>query len=295
MGRELKRVALDFEWPLRKPYEGYINTFNTAVGCEHCNGNGYSKRGKELHDQWYGYSAFKPDDNGNVPFTIDNPTIVAFASRNGAVECYKTQFGYDKETAIAYEVNRLTNRWNSMLIHHLNDTDIAALIAEDRLMDFTHTWGNETGWVKKDPQVIPTAKQVNEWSLGGMGHDGLNEGIVIRAKCEAEGTPYLCEHCGGDGELWPSKEDKDLYDKWESVDPPKGEGYQMWETVSEGSPISPVFTTAEDLAAYLVISSTGVDVGTTYAQWLKFIKSEGGTSCSLAFKNGEVLTGVESE
>lgn len=33
----------------------------------------------------------------------------------------------------------------------------------------------------------------------------------------------------------------------EMMEPPVGEGYQLWETTSEGSPISPVFTTLEEL------------------------------------------------
>lgn len=34
------------------------------------------------------------------------------------------------------------------------------------------------------------------------------------------------------------------------LDPPDGEGFQLWETTSEGSPISPVFTTPEELAEW---------------------------------------------
>ncbi len=36
------------------------------------------------------------------------------------------------------------------------------------------------------------------------------------------------------------------------INPPNGEGWQLWETVSEGSPISPVFETGEQLAQFLV-------------------------------------------
>ena len=33
MGRELKRVPLDFDWPLNKPWEGFVNPHYTAVEC----------------------------------------------------------------------------------------------------------------------------------------------------------------------------------------------------------------------------------------------------------------------
>lgn len=44
--------------------------------------------------------------------------------------------------------------------------------------------------------------------------------------------------------------------------PPTGEGWQMWEDTSEGSPMSPVFATREELARWLA----------NYDQWLAIIK-----------------------
>lgn len=38
MSRELKRVPLDFEWPMNKPWEGYINPHYKK--CDACDGNG---------------------------------------------------------------------------------------------------------------------------------------------------------------------------------------------------------------------------------------------------------------
>ncbi len=34
------------------------------------------------------------------------------------------------------------------------------------------------------------------------------------------------------------------------IEPPQGEGYQLWETTTEGSPISPVFATLDVLCAW---------------------------------------------
>ena len=38
--------------------------------------------------------------------------------------------------------------------------------------------------------------------------------------------------------------------KYFKVDPPEGKGYQLWETTTEGAPISPVFKTLEELAEW---------------------------------------------
>lgn len=35
------------------------------------------------------------------------------------------------------------------------------------------------------------------------------------------------------------------------IDPPTGDGFQLWESTSEGSPISPVFVSAEGLALWM--------------------------------------------
>jgi hypothetical protein len=40
-------------------------------------------------------------------------------------------------------------------------------------------------------------------------------------------------------------------DEWTAQEPPAGEGWQVWETVSEGSPVTPVFSTPEALAHHL--------------------------------------------
>ena len=59
---------------------------------------------------------------------------------------------------------------------------------------------------------------------------------------------------------------------WEPTDPPTGDGWQLWETTSEGSPSSPVFATAEALADWC---ETGATVFGSHRaprdQWLRII------------------------
>lgn len=40
------------------------------------------------------------------------------------------------------------------------------------------------------------------------------------------------------------------------VEPPEGDGYQLWETTSEGSPVSPVFTTLDELCDWCEDNAT---------------------------------------
>ena len=62
----------------------------------------------------------------------------------------------------------------------------------------------------------------------------------------------------------------------ESLGPPKGEGYQCWETTSEGSPISPVLKTLDTLCLWLANNSGDqITKEMTEDEWFKILKKEG--------------------
>jgi hypothetical protein len=69
--------------------------------------------------------------------------------------------------------------------------------------------------------------------------------------------------------------------------------FQMYETCSEGTPISPVMETKEELARWLADSgaSAFADLTATYEQWLATI--EQGSSVSAAIVGGRLVSGVE--
>jgi len=104
----------------------------------------------------------------------------------------------------------------------------------------------------------------------------------------------ICPLCDGDRNRQdcPMFCDDDGYiDLW--LEPPKGEGWQMWENVSEGSPISPVVKTKEELARWLSENTRADDVnyGATYEQWLKMI--EMGYCPSFGFIGDKFIGGVK--
>lgn len=248
MGRQVRRVPIDFDWPLNEVWQGFLLPeclhTNKCPDCE----NGYSPAAQNLLDLWYGNAPFNPISTGSKPWRHDTPAIRARAERNltQAPDFYGTG-----EAAIVREAQRLADFFNSQWAHHLHQDDVDALVAADRLVDFTHTWSRETGWQKKEPPVKPTALEVNEWSLQGLGHDGINAHIVIQARCEREGIDEHCLTCKGHGSIEKYLGQRNEVEAWEPTEPPKGEGWQLWETVSEGSPVSPVFATADGLAAWM--------------------------------------------
>jgi len=100
----------------------------------------------------------------------------------------------------------------------------------------------------------PEAEEYNKRSKrkkirpGGL--DAIDVSIIVEHR--TDGTTK-CERCGGSAQVWYSEDIKQKYNNWERKEPPKGEGWQVWETVSEGSPITPVFETPEKLVNYLYL------------------------------------------
>lgn len=257
MSREIKRVPLDFDFDwadTRKVWPGYL--MPDSLGGTHCPDckNGYAPDAERLHALWYGYVPFTPESTGSTLLTPESPAVRAFAERNvtSAPDYYGTG-----EAVIVQEGQRLADLWNGMWCHHLTQDDVDALVAAGRLMDFTHTWSTATRWQKIEPPVVPTAEQVNEWSLRGMGHDGINASVVISARCEREGVREICQTCEGHASVETYAGQRADAEAWEREEPPVGEGYQLWETVSEGSPITPVFATPEELARWMTSHSWG--------------------------------------
>ncbi|WP_053638203.1 hypothetical protein [Streptomyces sp. NRRL F-4707] len=241
-------MPVDFDWPLNKVWEGFLSPDRfDGTPCPDCE-NGYSPQAQNLYDLWYGKLPFDPASTGSTPWRHDSPAVRAFAERNlsNAPDFYGTG-----DAALTREAQRLADLFNAGWSHHLSQDDVDALVAGGRLYDFTHYVVPGKGWQPKVPPVMPTAAEVNEWSLGGMGHDSINAHVVIKARCEREGVADTCPTCKGHASLERYEGQRAEAEAWEPTEPPTGDGWQLWETVSEGSPVSPVFATADELAGWM--------------------------------------------
>jgi hypothetical protein len=185
-------------------------------------------------------------------FHDDDPLLVPFPA-------------FDKEYAINSEARRLYELWRFQWNHHLIQADVDALVTADRLWDLTRRPRNEeqldqlkaqaaaggsSCWLDAPNGHHPTAAEVNAWSLEGFGHDGLNNSVCVRARCTREAVPYMCCRCQGSGKIWPTPEIERQYEDWQPTPPPTGDGYQLWEDCSEGSPVSPVFASLDELCEW---------------------------------------------
>lgn len=218
--RTLKRVPLDFSWPLHQVWGGYRNPFHPPK-CVSCDGSGYNPETKKISDTFYNFDGSRED-------------------------AWKDKITQD---------------------------EVDALLAKGRLYDFTEA-GIEH----------PTAEQVNAWErhdpsspVRGLGHDAINRWILIETRATRLGVWDTCKYCKGEGVIYSSPEHKKMYEEWTDKEPPVGEGYQLWETCSEGSPVSPVFSSAEELASWCAAYATVfAHEKTSYENWLKMFREEDG-------------------
>ena len=237
MGREIKRVPLDFDWPLNKPWKGFLNPYaEDWRTCPFCKGSGGNEATKQIEDDWYNFSG------------------------EGTEWC-----------------------------NSITQDEVDALIKEGRLMGFTHIWTREAGWVAMDPMPVITAELINAWSSRrqSVGHDAINRWICVETRAKRLGVYGKCEFCGGKGELWRTPEAEKAHAEWEREEPPTGEGWQVWETVSEGSPISPVAGGPNPIVQWLMENEH-----CSMAAAVAFVKS--GWCPSAMTINGKFLTGVQS-
>jgi len=96
------------------------------------------------------------------------------------------------------------------------------------------------------------------------------------------GEEDYCVVCEGEGTVSPEVKLPayaiDALPSWFHLEVlSKDFGWQMWETTSEGSPMSPVLDTPEELAHWLADTKASAFGGmtATYEEWLKMIAGSG--------------------
>jgi len=220
--RTVKRVPLDFAWPLKQTWEGYLTPERLRFPqCQACEGSGYSPEARAISETFY-------------PHQIGGPNADRLA-------------------------------WHDKI----GQAEVDHLVAEGRL----RVWKGDN-WTAP---VGLTAAEVNQRQHGRNffeGHDGINRWILVKFRCKVLGIPVECPVCHGSGEI-ATPEQRAEAEAWEPTEPPTGDGWQLWETVSEGSPVSPVFATAEELADWCEPNATlFASMGASRAEWLSMFQED---------------------
>lgn len=291
MSREVRRVPVDFDSPLDGTWDGYLMPQRLhAVTCTHCGGTAYSPYARMLYDKWHGIAPFDPAESGREPYTPEIPEIRAQAERHIASSPHFYGVG---EWSIVREAERLCRLFNGKWMHHLGQEDVDALVEDEQIFDeLTHTWVQGEGWQPLASAPALTAEVVNRWLLGR--YRSVSEYSVIKAACRRAGEEVHCGACNGHGDCEAYPGQRAEADAWTPTEPPTGDGYQLWQTVSEGGPVSPVFTTPAGLADWIRAYGTEFDgCNTSRDALIRWIEVEGCSTGSGVIINGQGMSGVE--
>jgi hypothetical protein len=332
MGREIRRVALEFGWPLGTRWKGFVNPH--YEGCPVCKDSGGYSDTYLLLDGFTRHlliaaeaSAKRPDDY--VPIR-DGGRSMGFLRFGGIAppEEQPRQWPWDTDpvdvmATIAGEKPREHDAWVIRRLARLNKHPGMWSPQMARYDWSVDEEGNRVRKVVLNPEggmYYPHPYLVEDYGISDVGttfHEfvrklggkpgmlGWDGGWDIRsAVLKAHGyemptdhalpDDLLCPFCKGSGVHPDASGD---YENWEPYDPPKGEGYQLWNTTTEGHPMSPVFDTPEKLATWLVknkISTFGVGNTMSYDQWMRFIEGPGWAPSMVGNSaTGELVTGAE--
>jgi hypothetical protein len=200
MGREIRRVPLDFNWPLNQVWEGFLTPDRFHEDrCPNCT-RGYTPAG-----EWLQTLASRIDMLGSD---------IGDQQRGRALHPWLAQDGYPPHNA-----NHQIVRPSADIIDLL-----AGLTGEDK----------------------------TRFMRPLRGGDGYRIAMKIVEAAGLDPKVWgICPTCKGHASIEKYEGQRAEAEAWEPTDPPEGEGWQLWETVSEGSPVSPVFATAEDLAVWM--------------------------------------------
>jgi hypothetical protein len=238
MGRELRRVPLTFDWPLNKVWHGFLNPHGGPCPNEEkglCHG-GYSNAGKWL-DAICRLIAMVGDEAA-----CSGQECQAHFAKTGRSypHPYLQEWEQAPRTEVPHDVHERLRSIDSQ---------------EDRFRELRrHLARNPPRLLPLDGELASLVKGLaGGRDLGPFGGSTISYEIgraLIKAAGISEDDQWgTCKVCGGHGDDPKKRAEAEA---WEPTPPPDGDGYQLWETVSEGSPVSAVYPTKEAFIKYLI-------------------------------------------
>lgn len=166
----------------------------------------------------------------------------------------------------------------SRMILMLSD-DLRAQQRGQRMHPYFDEFSTEAHGTRPTGDILELTTGLAGREPGRIGHDTIDAHQATRTIIDAAGldpnTWGICPACGGAGEIEKYPGQAADQEAWEPTEPPPGHGWQLWETTSEGSPISPVFASAELLANWCANNATYFgSERASYEEWLGLISGE---------------------
>lgn len=255
MSRDIKRVPIDFDWPTDKVWQGYLMPAKFDEDkCMDCFCTGSTPA-----RQWIGRIGLMLDQLVEDIDTQDQGKPMHPWLAEDTYPPTYTEHNYELRQVTRHEVIRPSED----IIEFAQE-----LVKDDR---YEHNRTVRRGFMSQNRYAF-------------------TEGLIRRA-----GLPEKwgwCKSCNGHGSTEKYVGQRDEAEKWERIEPPTGEGWQVWESVSEGSPISPVFPDSEGLIQWLMSPAYtwGTSRPLTRAQAEAFV-GEGHSIGSFVIAGGQFIQG----
>jgi hypothetical protein len=286
MGRKIKRVPLDFDWPFEETWEGFLNPWRK--NCMWCHNSGVTETSDRFEsfcmnvNVLYASVADRPENFVPArPFPPEFKTMSRMTKQPckwpwphlDILETLTEIAGVSLSDEDAERILNLVNAWHDPYTPPRYPYQSITVRGQQR--NFPHPYLTEDSISDPGTTLGPFLKGIGGGSGWSASRFDVSRKICRHIYNLEEGQyPYdleeykalfECPACSGSG-LDPRCREK--YDGWEPTPIPEGPGYQIWETVSEGSPVSPVFETKGALVIWMV------EEGTTQESAEAFTKSE---------------------
>lgn len=112
MGREIKRVAANFDWPVKEIWKGYLNPYyKHRKECPFCDGSGHNPETKKIADEWYSFE----DHSERWCDNITQDEVQALVDHNRLMDFTHTwskEDGWKKKDPPYIPTAEEVNEWN---------------------------------------------------------------------------------------------------------------------------------------------------------------------------------------
>lgn len=213
MGRQIRRVPLDFDWPLNKTWDGFVNP-----------------HWRECPEVERGNCHNGEDNNGAWLTAISH--LIAGVGREGATTPEEREALRGRGCLSPHPY---LTQWGQAPHTRGRSGEAPRMVVPDaRMAEFV--------------AGLSGGDHVDRWSGSEVAY-GIRRKLIKAAKMPEDwGCCLVCGGTGQDPATLPA------YEAWKPTPPPTGEGWQLWENTSEGSPVSIVFTSEGAFENYLVNS-----------------------------------------